>query len=397
MKDGNGIEVVGKNGTARIMSDARDENAISHLYALMSSGLTEGSTVRVMADYHEGKGAVIGFTQRLNPLDPRICPNVVGVDIGCRVTALELTGCKDIDFQKLDKFIRATIPLGAGRYDTGSALKFCLLDNVSSADLKLLTNAEELLKGAYDKPPKPSVPGQLFSLGSGNHYIEVDRADDGNYWLNVHSGSRNFGLQVATTFQAMAVKWCPDRCADELKYLSQEAGELYHDYLTCVQACQTFSVVNHIMILCVLQDYFVANGWAEGDGEMITTLHNYIDLDNMIVRKGAISAQLGEQVLIPFNMRDGIAVCVGKGNEEYNYSAPHGCGRLMSRSQAKKTLNLDDVKRDMHDSDVFTTSLDYALDEAPDAYKDCSSILDLIGDTVDVLKVLKPVYNIKGK
>lgn len=397
MKDGNGIEVVGKNGTARIMSDARDENAISHLYALMSSGLTEGSTVRVMADYHEGKGAVIGFTQRLNPLDPRICPNVVGVDIGCRVTALELEGCKDVDFPKLDKFIRDTIPLGAGSYDTGSPLKTRLLGAAWKDNLKLIADAETLLQQRYGNGFKTSVVGQLFSLGSGNHYIEVDRADDGNYWLNVHSGSRNFGLQVATTFQAMAVKWCPDRCADELKYLSQEAGELYHDYLTCVQACQTFSAVNHGMILCVLRDYFVANGWAEGSGEIITTLHNYIDLEHMIVRKGAISAQLGEKVLIPFNMRDGIAVCVGKGNEEYNYSAPHGCGRLMSRSQAKKTLNLDDVKRDMHDSDVFTTSLDYALDEAPDAYKDCSSILDLIGDTVDVLKVLKPVYNIKGK
>lgn len=174
--------------------------------------------------------------------------------------------------------------------------------------------------------------------------------------------------------------------------------ESFDDYLFCVNACQTFSELNHVMFLRVLSDYFKDAGFNDGStGEMITTLHNYIDLDNMIIRKGAISAQSGERILIPFNMRDGIAVCVGLGNELYNFSAPHGCGRIMSRNVAKKTLDIASVKQEMADAGIYTTSLDYSLDESADAYKSKDLIVGLISDTVKIEKVLKPVYNIKGK
>lgn len=395
------IPIVGKNGTAKILTDERDELAISHLYNIMSYGLTEGSTVRVMADYHEGKGAVIGFTQRLNKDDPRICPNVVGVDIGCRVSALELKNCKPIDYEKLDAFIRNNIPLGAGNYATDSTIKKSAM--AMAFDKSLLEVLKEAYKmyqldGGYST--KTPVCDQLFSLGSGNHYIEIDQSEStGNFWLNVHSGSRNFGLQVATLYQKKAEEYCKDKCPLELRYLDK-GSEYYSHYLSAVQACQLFSELNHTMILKILQRYLYETCGEYGrfsEGEHITTLHNYIDLDELIVRKGAISARAGEVVLIPLNMRDGMAVAVGKGNEDYNWSAPHGCGRLMSRSQAKKSLDAAAVKQGMVDAGVFTTSVEYSLDEAADAYKDKDTVLDCIKDTVEIREILKPVYNIKGK
>lgn len=241
---------------------------------------------------------------------------------------------------------------------------------------------------------KTSVIGQLMSLGSGNHYIELDRGEDGDLWLNVHSGSRNFGIAVASAYQRKAEEYCT-RGINELRYLDNGSPYLQR-YLTCVKACQTFSEINHLMIMTVLSEY-LTKGKSFDSTEMISTLHNYVDLNDMIVRKGAISAKKGEYVLIPLNMRDGIAICIGKGNQDYNLSAPHGCGRIMSRAQAKKNIDLDKVKQEMKDANVFTTSLDYALDEAADAYKNVDSILGYIKDTVNVVELLKPVYNIKGK
>ena len=394
------IDVIGKNGLCKIMTEHRDEEAISHLYRIMSAGITENSNVRIMPDYHEGKGSVIGFTQKLDNSNPRICPNVVGVDIGCRISAIKLSNIKNLDFDKIDKWIRSNIPLGAGGYlSNGFPSEYKNL--IRKDEYKLFEDATKLIqedgKDGYEM--KVSILNQLVSIGSGNHFIEINQDKDENYWLSLHCGSRNFGLVVANIYQHHAEEYCDDKCEKEMRYFDKGC-KYFERYLTCVNACQIFSDVNHRVLFHRIKD-FLETEFAEKKTkdyeEYITTLHNYIDLDNMIVRKGAISAQLGEKVLIPFNMRDGIAVCVGKGNEDYNYSAPHGAGRLMSRSQAKKNLDLEKVKEDMKNFGVYTTSLDYALDEAPDAYKDKEEIIKFIESTVEVIETIKPVYNIKGK
>lgn len=394
------IEVVGKNGLCKIMTEHRDEEAISHLYRIMSAGITENSNVRIMPDYHEGKGSVIGYTQKLNLSNPRICPNVVGVDIGCRISAIKLSNIQNLNFEKIDKWIRANIPLGAGGYlSNGFPNEYKSL--VKKAEYKLFEEAIKLLQedGKEGYEMKISILNQLVSIGSGNHFIEINKDKDNNYWLSLHCGSRNFGLVVANIYQYHAEEYCEDKCEKEMRWFDKDC-KYFERYLTCVNACQIFSEVNHRLLFHRIKN-FLEDEFAEKKTkdyeEYVTTLHNYIDLDNMIIRKGAISAQKGEKVLIPFNMRDGIAVCVGKGNEDYNYSAPHGAGRIMSRSQAKKNLNLDEIKEDMKNAGVYTTSLDYALDEAPDAYKDKNEIIKYIAPTVDVIETIKPVYNIKGK
>lgn len=393
------IELFGKNGLCKIMTDHRDENAISHLYGIMSSGITENSIVRIMPDYHEGKGTVIGFTQKLDKDNARICPNVVGVDIGCRISAIRMSNIHNLDFDKIDKWIRANIPLGAGGYLDCFPNKYKSL--IKKEEFNLFEEANKLIEEDGKEGYKMKVPilNQLISIGSGNHFIELNQDKEENYWLSLHCGSRNFGLVVANIYQHHAEEYCKDLCDKEMKYFDKDC-KYFDRYLTCVNACQTFSEVNHRLLFHILKEYLESE-FAEKKTnvfeEYISTLHNYIDLENMIVRKGAISAKEGEKVLIPFNMRDGIALCVGKGNEDYNYSAPHGAGRLMSRSQAKKMLNLEEVKESMKQSGVYTTSLDYALDEAPEAYKNKEEIIAYIEPTVNVLETIKPVYNVKGK
>ena len=394
------IEVIGKNGLCKIMTEHRDEEAISHLYRIMSAGITENSNIRIMPDYHEGKGSIIGYTQALNKENPRICPNVTGVDLGCRISAIKLSNIKNLDFEKIDKWIRVNIPLGAGGYlSNGFPNEYKSL--IKKDEYKLFEEANKLIKedGQEGYEMKVSILNQLVSIGSGNHFIEINQDKDENYWLSLHCGSRNLGLVVANIYQHHAEEYCDDKCAKEMRYFDKDC-KYFERYLTCVNACQTFSNVNHRLLFHIIKD-FLETEFSEKKTkdyeEYITTLHNYIDLDNMIVRKGAISAQKDEKVLIPFNMRDGIAVCVGKGNEDYNYSAPHGAGRLMSRSQAKENLNLEKVKEDMKNFGVYTTSLDYALDEAPDAYKDKEEIIKFIEPTVEVIETIKSVYNIKGK
>lgn len=394
------IEVIGKNGIAKIMTDMRDELAIAHLYHIMSSGITENSTVRIMADYHEGKGSVIGFTQRLDKNNPRVCPNVVGVDVGCRISSMKLDTIDNLDFSQIDKWIRQTVPLGAGGYVKDGISKD-LKSLIIKSELNAFEDAKKLIsedrKAEYEM--KVDIINQLFSIGSGNHFIAINQDKDGKYWLSLHCGSRNFGLVVANIYQNKAEEYCDDRCERDLKYLDKNS-KYFDRYLTCVNACQIFSEVNHRLLFDKI-GRFLCENFSDNKkfeySEYITTLHNYIDLDNMIVRKGAISAKEGEKVLIPFNMRDGISLCTGKGNEEYNWSAPHGAGRIMSRSKAKKELNLEEVKKDMQAHGVFTTSIDYALDEAPDAYKNKDEIIKFIEPTVDVIDIMKEVYNIKGK
>lgn len=389
--------VRGKYCEAKIHTDLIEDSALRQVYAVCNSPVSEGSVIHLMPDVHAGAGVPIGFTQRLDPENLRVAPNLVSVDIGCRVSMVRLNDIGELDLAALDKFIRGNIPLGTGSYDQGSKLGGSLLDRVPHHYLEKVSAAEEMVTEDGARPFKTAAVNQLFSLGSGNHYIEVDQSEDGELWLNVHSGSRNLGLTVATTYQNKAVEHSGGRGPQDLCYLDRDS--VYFDrYLACVEACQLFSQINHQMILQAIWSHVFGDG---GDGfrweDAITTLHNYIDLDNMIIRKGAISARKGERVLIPFNMRDGVGIFIGKGNEDWNWSAPHGCGRLMSRSQAKRQIDIETVREEMRQAGIYTTSLEYALDEAADAYKDRDFILSQVAETVEQVELLKPVYNIKGK
>ena len=391
------ITITGGNGEAVIMCGARDELAISHLYRIMSCGAVKGSTVRVMPDYHEGKGSVIGFTQRLDRSDPRVCPNFVGVDIGCRVSSMKLP-VESVDFEALDKWIRANVPLGAGSYVQGGVSMKYLSSHIPADMIKRIEAAGRLAEEDGNDGWSMKVPplSQLLSLGGGNHFIALNKDPDGGIWLSVHSGSRNLGLVVCNVYQRLAVEECEDRCETDMRYLSK--GTHLDHYLEAVDGCQAFSEANHMLIMDeVGHEICRLAGVAYDPTDMVTTLHNYIDLDTMTIRKGSVSAEDGERFLLPLNMRDGIAVCVGKGNDDWNQSAPHGCGRLLSRSEAKKLLNAEEAKREMAEAGVYTTSLDYALDEAAGAYKDKGMVLEAIRPTADISFVMREIYNIKGK
>lgn len=395
------MEITGKYGTAKVFNCLdQDYEVFDQLKHVMNSLLAEGTQVRVMPDVHVGKGCVIGFTQRLNPESPRICPNIVGVDLGCTVTTGRLKTTQIPDFAELDRFIRQNIPLGAGAYLRQLRKTWTKTDRakVSHADKNLLEKAEQILR--EDAPPgmslKVPILQQLKSLGSGNHFLELGINAHGELWLTAHSGSRQFGTTTAEIYQHHAEAYCRRweyKIPRDLSFL--DPGTPYWKrYLHCVAAAQRFATINHQMILHeILQNFF----HEETFEEMIVSMHNYVDLDEMVIRKGAISAHEGERCLIPFNMRDGLAVCLGKGNDDWNHSAPHGAGRLMSRSQAKKKLQLAQVEEDMARHGVFTTSLGYALDEAPDAYKPKREILSCIAPTVEVKFYITPLYNIKGR
>ncbi len=395
------LTITGKYGTAPIMTDAIDEEAWNFLYRVMSAEVAEGSRIAIMPDCHSGTGCVIGYTQKLNTADPRVCPNILGVDIGCNISSLRLELSEEIEkpekLAALDAWIRAHIGIGLGAY-INRPLTRQQKALISKDELNTLAEAERLIAedGRAGFSMKRSALGQLRSIGSGNHFIELGRDSRGAYRLTVHSGSRELGRTVAAIYQAHAVAGCPARCEHGLRYLDNSSPFFEH-YLTAVRACQLFSQLNHRLILSELADYLRGRHRRWGDEELISTMHNYIDLEEMTVRKGAVRAAAGERLLIPFNMRDGIAICSGKGNEEWNLSAPHGAGRLLSRAEAKARLSLAEAKGEMAARGVFSTSLDYCLDETAGAYKPMEEILERIQPTVRVLDLIRPIYNIKGK
>ncbi len=379
----------GHYASCRIMIDTIAPEALRQLHGIINAGLSADTNIAIMPDCHQGKGCVVGFTQKLNAAEPRLCPNLLGVDIGCAVTAVKL-GNPDFDPAELDRFIRANIPLGAGGYLAARDRKL-EQQFVTRDDYTLFAELEAMIAedGTELKVP---ILNQLLSVGSGNHFIEVGLDSTEAVWLTVHSGSRNFGLAVCNIYQRKAEASCTDRCARELRYL-ERSSRYFERYLRGVEACQRFSRINHALIL-----HRLCNGFFHCKAqETVSTMHNYIDLDEGIVRKGAIRARAGEKLLLPFNMRDGIALCTGHGNPEWNFSAPHGAGRLLSRSAAKAQLNLDAVKKEMAEHHIFTTSLDYAIDEAAGAYKAQELILDCIRPAVKVDDFIRPIYNIKGR
>ena len=397
------FEIKGKVNTALCYAKVVEDEAIEQIRRMCDYEFTEGCQIRIMPDVHSVKGCTIGTTMTI--IDKAV-PNIVGVDIGCGMYTLNL-GKGDIDFEKLDEaahFVPSGMNIWEGRQE-----KFDLQELRCYRSLK---NTKWLERS-------------MGTLGGGNHFIEVDEAADGTKYLVIHTGSRNLGKQVAEIYQQLAIdlnkgketyfaqrdaiireykaagrKAEIQKALEEISWAKREAtmpedlcylyGTFFEDYMHDVEICQRFARRNREKIAEVL---LARTGMTGTDG--FHTIHNYIDTDEMILRKGAIAAHKGEKVLIPINMRDGSVLAIGKGNPEWNYSAPHGAGRLMSRTKAKENLSLEEYRNVM--KGVYTTSVNEAtLDEAPMAYKSLEDIIDVIKESVDVIEVMKPIYNFKA-
>ena len=399
------LEIKGIYNTAVSYATIIEEEAIEQIRRMCDHNFSEGSKIRIMPDVHAGKGCTIGTTMTV---EGKAVPNIVGVDIGCGMYTVNL-GKADIDLEKFDEAAHF-IPSGMNVWE-GRQERF---------DLTALRCFRELKETKW-------LERSLGTLGGGNHFIEIDRAADGTNYLVIHSGSRNLGKQVAELYQKLAINlsrgygdyldkrdeiirtykeqgrrseiqaalkelhWqvyeSETPIPEDLCYLS---GKYLEDYLFDVVICQSFARRNREKMAEILLEHSGISG-----GEAFHTIHNYIDTDEMILRKGAIAARAGEKLLIPINMRDGSVLATGKGNPEWNYSAPHGAGRLMSRSKAKNTLSMEEYQAEM--KGIYTTSVnEKTLDEAPMAYKSLEDIIDVIRETVDVIDVMKPIYNFKA-
>ena len=397
------LEIKGKVNTAICYANVIEEEAIEQIRRMCDYEFTAGSRIRIMPDVHAGAGCTIGTTMTV--VDKAV-PNIVGVDIGCGMYTVNL-GKSTLDFEKLDEAAHY-IPSGMNVWE-GRQERFDLQELRCYRSLKDTKRLER----------------SLGTLGGGNHFIEVDEAADGTKYLVIHSGSRNLGKQVAELYQRLAIdlnkgKETYFQQRDEIIRTLKEQGrrkeiqaaleqiywdkkestmpedlcflygEYLADYLYDVEICQRFARRNREKMAEILLERTGITG-----GEAFHTIHNYIDTEEMILRKGAIAAHAGEKVLIPINMRDGSVLAVGKGNEEWNYSAPHGAGRIMSRRTAKEQLSLEEYRETM--KGVYTTSVNEStLDEAPMAYKSLEDIIDVIRDSVDIIDVMKPIYNFKA-
>ena len=397
------IELQGKYNTAKIFTDVVDEASIAQVIELCNQEFAAGSRIRMMPDIHAGAGCTVGTTMTVSD---RIVPNLVGVDIGCGMYTLKLKE-KHIELQKLDKVIREKIPSGFGVRSKPHAL-------AGEAELSSLRCIKAV------NPARAEL--SIGSLGGGNHFIEVDKDESGALYLVIHSGSRHLGVEVAGYYQkrgydrlnrcdeaamrrlaeelkaagkqkqieAELTKWKSTKRTAVPKHLAYVEGEDFENYLHDMEIVQAFAELNRRAIaaqivkslkLHVVDDF--------------TTVHNYIDVKSRILRKGSVSAQKGERLLIPINMRDGSLLCIRKGNEDWNCSAPHGAGRLMSRAQAKQSFTVSEFKKQM--AGIYTTSVGAdTLDECPMTYKSMEDIAGNISPTVEIISVMKPIYNFKA-
>lgn len=396
------IELQGKYATAKVFTDVVDNESISQVINLLNQPYIEGSKVRMMPDIHAGAGCVIGTTMTISD---KICPNLVGVDIGCGMETIRIKETF-IEPQKLDKVIRSEIPSG-----------FEIRKNphrfAKGIDLSALYCAKKI------KPDR--AYNSIGTLGGGNHFIEANKDEDGHIYIVVHSGSRHLGLEIANLYQEAAYTSLTSYSKDEIEKIIEELktagrqkeiqnvlknlkakhspipkplayveGELFEQYLHDMHIAQQYANLNRKAMMDT-----IVKAMGFHIEEQFTTIHNYIDVENMILRKGAVSAQAGERLLIPINMRDGSLVCTGKGNEDWNCSAPHGAGRLMSRSEAKQTFTVSEFKKQM--DGIYTTSVGRStLDECPMAYKNMEDIVNNIEPTVTINSVIKPIYNFKA-
>lgn len=397
------FEIKGKINTAICYAKVVEDEAIEQIRRMCDYDFTENSKIRIMPDVHAGKGCTIGTTMTVTD---KAVPNIVGVDIGCGMYTVNL-GKDEIDLEKLDEaahFVPSGMNIWEGRQE-----KF---------DLQELRCYRSLNNTKW-------LERSLGTLGGGNHFIEVDKASDGTHYLVIHTGSRNLGKQVADIYQQLAIDLNKgketyfqqreeiirtykeqgrrkdiQKALEAISWNQRETtmpedlcylyGQFFDDYLHDVEICQRFARRNREKIAEVL----LARTGMTG-GEAFHTIHNYIDTDEMILRKGAIAAHAGEKVLIPINMRDGSVLAIGKGNTEWNYSAPHGAGRIMSRKKAKNELDMEVYRKSMEG--IYTTSVnEKTLDEAPMAYKSLEHIIDVIEESVDIIEIMKPIYNFKA-
>lgn len=367
------ILIKGKFNEAKVFTNDLEESAHQQIQTLVDQEFTKGSKIRVMPDVHAGAGSTIGTTMIIKD---KVVPNMVGVDIGCGMLTTKI---KDtyIDFKKLDDFIRYNIPSG-----------FAIRKHQHPFANQIRVNDLRIRNGGKNDRSLDLNRAHLSigTLGGGNHFIEINVDEENNHYLVIHSGSRNIGLQVALHYQRLAAKQNPG----EVKSLEYLDGKYFDDYLHDMKIMQEYALLNR---KAMAQDIIDAMGWTVID--QISTIHNYIDIDNLILRKGAVSAKKGEVLLIPLNMRDGSLLCVGKGNKDWNESAPHGAGRIMSRTYAKDNLSLQEFERTMEG--IYTSSVRRAtLDEAPMAYKNKETILEYLSETADILHHLTPIYNFKA-
>ena len=362
------ITISNQYNTAIVYADRIDPGAEGLLKALCGSPISEGSRIRIMPDVHPGKGCAVGTTMTVTD---KVVPGLVGVDIGCGMEVFRVTG-KRLELQKLNKLVHEKIP--AGRRIRNNPHRF-----IEQIDLDTLRCARHV--------QREKARCSMGTLGGGNHFIEVDRGEDGAYWLIIHSGSRHLGLEVAAWYQDEAFHQCPEGTPYELAWAT---GELMRDYLHDMAIVQEFAALNRRAITDE-----IIRGMKLDVEETFSTVHNYIDLYAMILRKGAVSARSGEKLIIPMNMRDGCLICRGRGNEDWNCSAPHGAGRLMNRAAAKQSFTLSQYKKEMQG--IYSTSVSRdTLDESPMAYKPMDMILSQIEPTAEVLEQLKPVYSFKA-
>jgi tRNA-splicing ligase RtcB (3'-phosphate/5'-hydroxy nucleic acid ligase) len=367
------MEIKGEYSSAIIFTNNIEDEAFLQIKAMCNNELFENRKIRVMPDVHSGKGCVVGFTAELGN---RVSPYWIGVDIGCGMYSVNL-GRMNISFDKLDKFIQKSIPFGFNKnreIDENIEDKF--KERVIEVCNRIGANSKEQLKS-------------VGSLGSGNHFIEVDTDSRGNKWLIIHSGSRNFGLSVAEYYQKKAEEYVVENNFDSKMPFLEE--ELMKEYMESVVVAQEFASENRKIMANKIIKFLKADKIIES----FETVHNYIDTVDNIIRKGAISAKADEKIVIPLNMRDGIIIAKGKGNSNWNCSAPHGAGRKMSRSKAKKSIEIDEFKKSMKNIWSSTVS-EKTIDEAPQAYKPKKEIIDNISDTAEILEILIPVYNFKG-
>lgn len=404
------MEVVeGRYNSAKVFTNVLDENCIDHIKGLLDLEAFREAQVRIMPDCHAGSSCVIGFTADLGD---KIIPNIVGVDIGCGMLTVEL-GKIDIDLPRLDQVIHDKVPCGR---------------NVNEGRLMRFTELQDM-RCYRELNDTKAIERAIGSLGGGNHFIEIDEDEDGCKYLVIHTGSRQLGKQVAEHYQKIArglhTGWGPlwdkeevikreykasgrrSEIQDALKELHRSfhqtapdmpleytflSGKYTDDYLHDMRICQKYADENRKMIARLIIENYGLEPLSE-----FTTVHNYIDHDSNIIRKGAVSAKEGEVLLIPINMRDGSLLCRGKGNPDWNYSAPHGAGRLFSRGTAFHEFTLEEYERTMREAGIYSTTVDGStLDECPMAYKGMKDIVDNIAPTAEIIKILKPIYNFKA-
>lgn len=419
----------------KIFTNSIEEKAKQQIDLLLEQEPFKDCKIRIMPDVHAGAGCVIGFTGNLGD---KVIPNIVGVDIGCGMLCIKL-GNIDLDLEKLDNIIKQYVPSGM---NVNNEQKYKFIEFEQLYCLNELKNKDNWLEKS------------LGTLGGGNHFIEVDIDKDNNKYLVIHTGSRNLGKQVAEIYQNKATEYCSFNIEmqfeinDAIKNLKEQGkqqeiqqtiieihkkydgktklpkdlcyleGKLKDDYLHDMKICQEFAKDNRLciakQILCNYfevpyysgtnslrlveeVDYpsFISQDYIKYDFSYFQTIHNYIDFDDNIIRKGSIKADYGKKVIIPMNMRDGCIIAIGKGNDDWNQSAPHGAGRVMSRNMAKKQISLEDYKKSMQG--IYSTSIDKeTIDESPMVYKPMEEIIEYIKDTVDVIDIIKPIYNFKA-